>query len=171
MFRIRRLPRSVVLTALLALWPATASAQVGPDRWTPPLPTAAERRAADAASWAAVSLVVFLDARESWRAPDRAHALRMQAARIGVTVGVAELVKRLVHRHRPCAPSCGRDAADQSFYSLHTALAFQSLGGSAASVSVSFAVGTGGLRVAAAKHWLTDVLAGAGAGLAASRLR
>lgn len=137
------------------------------------LPTQAERRMADAVSWGTVLAGVAMDTRTSLRAPDRAHALEREAIRIGVTQGATLLVKVLVHRERPCAPThtCGKSNEHASFFSGHTALAFSTVGGFRASVSVPMASVTGGLRLAANVHWLTDVLAGAGVGLAASRIR
>ena len=92
----------------------------------------------------------------------------MQGARIGVTYGVGLAVKGLTKRDRPCAPDCG---LGDSFYSLHTALPFSAVGGPRLAFVLPFAISTGGLRVAADKHWLTDVLAGAGAGYLASLIR
>ena len=142
------------------------------DKWTPALPTKAERRVADAVSWATAIADVALDAKDSWDSEDRRRAFALQGVRVGVTYGAVFAVKTLVHRKRPCAPtSCGHDNPDFSFYSAHTALAFQTLGGPRLVFSLPLAVSTGGLRVAANKHWLTDVLAGAAIGAATSRIR
>lgn len=157
---------------LIALWLACqpVSAQsVALDKLTPALPTAGERAAADWASWGTALTAVALDTKASWDAPDRLHAFELEGARIGITYGAVFLVKALAHRARPCAPSCGVDNPESSFYSAHTALAFSTLGGS--KWALSLGVTTGGLRVAAGKHWLTDVLTGAFAGWATSRVR
>lgn len=135
------------------------------------LPTAAERRAADVASWVTVGATVTLDTVQAWRSPDRLVALRQEGLRIGVTYAAVFAAKWLIHRDRPCAPDCGHDNAHMSFFSGHTALAFSTVGGPRLSVSIPLAVSTGGLRVAAGKHWPTDVLVGAGVGLLTSRIR
>ena len=76
-----------------------------------------------------------------------------------------EFAERVIERERP-------DGSDRlSFYSMHTAMAFQTLGGPRLAVALPVSVGTGGLRVAAGKHWLTDVLVGAGVGALTSRIR
>lgn len=49
--------------------------------------------------------------------------------------------------------------------------AFAGLGGPRLEFALPLAVSTGGLRVAADKHWLTDVLAGAAVGAITSRIR
>lgn len=159
----------------MILWLFIASSSygqaVGIDKWTPSFPTAGERKAADIASWVTVLTDVALDTRASWQSEDRRRAFLLQGVRIGVTYGAAFPVKKLIRRQRPCAPSCGTDDPSQSFYSAHTALACSTLGGPRMAFSLSLAGGTGGLRVGADKHWLTDILAGCAAGLATSRIR
>lgn len=160
---------SVILAVMLG---GVAHAQSLPiDRLTPPLPTQTERTIADVVSWGTVATTVALDLRESWRADDRAHALKMQAVRLGVVWGSSALVKALVQRERPCAPACGIDRADASYFSAHTAFAFSTIGGPRLSIAVPLSVSTGGLRIAADKHWLTDVLTGAGVGWLTSHIR
>lgn len=161
------------LVLLLSLHAAaSAFAQATPlDRLTPPLPTTGEQRAADLASWGTALATVALDSQASWRCVDRVRCFEMQGLRTGVTYGAVYLVKWAVHRTRPCAPACGSDDPSQSFYSAHTALAFQAIGGPRLAIVLPFAIGTGGLRIAADKHYLTDVLVGAGAGWLTSRIR
>ena len=89
------------------------------------------------------------------RADTRWTCLENEGIRVGLGIGGALLVKRLVHRVRPD----GSD--DKSFFSGHTVLAC------AATVRTKFwalcpAVAYG--RVAANKHWLTDVGTGAAVG-------
>ncbi len=48
---------------------------------------------------------------------------------------------------------------------------FSTVGSSRLAFSLPLAIGTGGLRVAAGKHWVSDVLVGAGVGLLTSRIR
>ena len=138
------------------------------DRLTPSFPSPAAQDAADITSWVTAVAPVIFDFQDAWQQDDRAEALLMQGARIGVTYGVGLAVKKLVDRDRPCAPYCG---LGDSFYSLHTALPFSAIGGPELRFILPFAVSTGGLRIGAKKHWLTDVLAGAGAGYLASRIR
>lgn len=171
--------RTAVLILALLLLPQIVSCQALPvDRLTPPLPNKTARQIADVASWVTSIVPVVLDAKASWNAPERRRAFVLQGARIGVTYAAVFAVKKLVHRSRPCAPDdCGSDDPNFSFYSGHTALPFASmgakpeLGGPRLAVMVPLAVGTGGLRVMAGKHYLTDVLTAAGVGLLTSRIR
>lgn len=161
-----RVIRILFLLACL-FTPLLVHAQALPiDKLTPPLPTASERKIADIASWGTVLAAVALDAKSSWDAPDRKRALILQGTRVGITYGAVFLVKTLIHRERPCAPSssCGTDNPDFSFYSAHTALAFSTIGGPRLAFALPLSIGTGGLRVAGGKHYLSDVLVGAGAG-------
>ncbi len=163
--------RALICVLLLGL-SASAGAQPLPvDRWTAPLPTSDGQRIADVASWVTVATIVALDAQASWREEHRGRAFALQGARLGITSVAALVVKRLVRRTRPCAPACGMDTPDASFFSGHTAIAFTAIGGPRLSISLPLAVGSGGLRIAANKHWLTDVLVGAGVGAAISRIR
>lgn len=161
----------LVLGFLLLVSRPAAGQAVSIDQWTPSLPTSGERKAADVASWVTALADVALDTKVSWDAPDRRRAFVLQGVRIGVTYGAVFAVKSLVHRTRPCAPDCGADNPQWSFYSAHTALAFQSLSGPRLALTLPLAVGTGGLRVAGGKHWLTDVLVGAAVGTVTSRIR
>lgn len=161
-----------ILSCCLSL-PTSARAQAVPipqlptvnlnhvDNLTPMLPTAGERRAADIASWVTVGVALALDARAALKADDEGPLIAA-AERIGINVAVGLLVKHVSHRMRPDGSN------DESFYSMHTALAFSTLQGSGARLvfTLPLAVSSGGLRVAAGKHFLTDVLAGAGVGLA-----
>ena len=139
------------------------------DRLTPALATPAERRAADIASWVTAGVVVGLDFRESWKGGKEERLTFV--ARVGAVYGMTFLLKEVTHRNRPCAPECGVDRPDSSFPSGHTAIVFSTVGGPRLAVTVPLAISTGGLRIAAGKHWLTDTLAGAGIGLLASRIR
>lgn len=146
---------SIILAVLLTA--STVQAQQ--------LPTAGERRAADVASYVTLGTVMALDVRAAWKSQDRAHALQMLGARALVTYAWASIAKGLTQRVRPD----GSDA--QSFYSMHTAMAFQTLGGPRLAFVLPLSGSTGGLRVAAGKHWVTDVLVGAGVGALTSRIR
>lgn len=142
----------VLLVLLLA---APAAAQE-----TQPLAWSDGRRAADWISTGLVAGQLGAETRQAWRAADRRAALGCLGWRVGLTVGVAELTKRLVHRERP-------DGSDRhSFYSEHTALAVVATGWRV-QVSVPVAIGAGYLRMGAGKHYATDVAVGAIAGLVA----
>lgn len=162
--------KPLVLLMLLVAAPAAAQ-PLAVDGLTPSLPNATARTVADVASWGTVAAAELLDTKASWDAPNRLHAFEMQGARVGVTYAAVFAAKLLTHRARPCAPDCGIDNPDYSFFSGHTALAFSTLGGPRLAFSLPLAVSTGGLRVAAGKHYLTDVLAGAAVGALTSRLR
>lgn len=167
--------RIIYSIALAVLLPRLAGAQTSLDRWTPPLPTEGERTAASIASWATLGVALALDAKATIGKCDGQdqcyHAIVTTGLRVGATLGATALVKHLVHRARPCASACGIDSPDTSFFSGHTALAFSTIGGPRLAFSLPLAVGTGGLRVAAGKHWLTDTLVGAGVGALTSRIR
>lgn len=161
----------------ITLLPSLASAQATSlDNLTPALPTAGERKAADIASWATAIAAIALDARASigkCQGQDQCYrALVTTGARVGVVYGSTFLIKKLVSRERPCASyGCGIDNPNYSLPSGHTAIAFSTIGGPGIYFALPLAIGTGGLRIAAGKHYLTDTLAGAGIGLLASRIR
>ena len=126
----------------------------------------------------------------------QAHSAHMLA--LGITLGLTEIVKHAVGRARPYTADCGSDPsrpqcaggsdAHASFYSGHTSMAFTSAGFSCAmhlsrrlyddagadiaacASSIALAAGTGILRVAADRHYLTDVLLGAITGFAVGYL-
>lgn len=115
---------------------------------------AAHRHLADTLSTALLVANVSADITHAWRAPQRARALQHEALRIGATIAVAELTKRLVHRRRP------DDTDAFSFFSEHTAIA-AAAGGWNISISIPLTLGTGYFRMAADKHFPTDVFTGA----------
>lgn len=146
-----------MLGALLLLAAAPARAEQNPLAWASH--GALARHLSDGAVWANITAETVA----SLRANNRGHALGCQALRTGLVVGVAELTKALVHRTRP-------DGSDRkSFFSEHTALAFVNTGWRY-QISVPIALGTGYLRPAANRHYVTDVLVGAGVGVLASRV-
>ena len=76
------------------------------------------------------------------------------AGAYALTFGLSQLVKRLTDRARP-------DGSDNhSFFSGHTSTAFVAVGFCAPLFLIP-AMLVGYLRMAANKHWLTDVAAGA----------
>lgn len=167
----------IIASVIFAVLLGASCAQAQVDGLTPPLPTAGERRAADIASWGTVVAAVALDAHATWKThcedswDECEGAMVRSALRVGLTLGVTQLVKMAVHRQRPCANECGFDSPNSSFYSMHTALAFSTLGGPRLAFALPLSVGTGGLRIAAGKHYLTDVLVGVGVGALTSRIR
>lgn len=111
---------------------------------------------------------------------------------LGMTLVLGELVKEGVARARPyeryceedpTAPGCGNEDAYASFYSLHSGVAFTNAGfscsmhlerhlygdvgadGASCATSLVMASTVAVLRVAADRHYLTDVLVGAGIGM------
>lgn len=135
------------------------------------LPSSSARKVADIASWITVAVPVTFDIKRSFECANQKDCFILQGARVGVTLGVVYLTKWIVKRDRPCAPQCGRDNPHYSFFSGHTAIAFSTIGGTKLNVSIPFAVTTGGLRIAAGKHWISDTLVGAGVGFLTSRIR
>jgi membrane-associated phospholipid phosphatase len=118
---------------------------------------------AETASNIAVYSAIGLDTLHSWRSPDRSNAFACQAIRLGVTIGTAELLKRVVHKERP-------DGSDfKSFPSMHTGVAMASAGWKW-QVGIPLAIGTGVFRMGANKHDIVDVLAGAGIGYLSSHV-
>lgn len=155
----------LVLSLLLTLLPtSTASAQaVKLDSLAPaPLVSHAARTTADIVSTGSVVAALAGDTWRSWHAADRKQAFIHQGERMALTIGAAELVKRLVHRERPL----GQDHL--SFYSEHTAL---TAAASCTSTSGSFLIPITAMgRILSGWHFLTDTLAGAAAGCAAGLL-
>jgi membrane-associated phospholipid phosphatase len=130
---------------------------------TQPAAWSGHRRIADAASTAAVAANVGAELVAAWRAPHRGQALRCEALRHGILLAATEGTKALVHRTRP-------DGSDRkSFYSEHTALAVLDSGWKL-ELSIPIALGAGYGRAAAGKHYTSDILVGAAAGLLAGRI-
>lgn len=112
-----------------------------------------------------VGASILADTIQSFRATDKKTAFEKQALRTTIDTGVAELVKILVHRKRPCYTStCAGDT--QSFYSEHTAIASQT---NSLRIGISLGIATGYFRIAANKHYLTDTIVGLAAGILTSR--
>ena len=107
--------------------------------------------AANIASYIPVAASIVYDSYKSYKSEDRKRAFTFQAAKLGTNLAAAELIKLAVHRCRPDNSDC------KSFPSEHTELTAM---GSSISVSIPLAAGTGYLRMAANKHYLTDVASG-----------
>lgn len=142
-----------------------------------PAPAAAQSldlRAAAALAWPAeqrpvanrISYVTVATAAALPCLVERSRAcLRRELLTVGATVAIAEMTKRLVHRDRP-------DHFDRlSFFSEHTAIAcvagFQS---KRQVLGAILCAATAYLRTAARRHWLSDVLAGAGVGFVVTKV-
>ena len=151
-----RVQTFVLLILCVAVSAAPAAAENNPLAWP------RHRHAAAILSDVAVTAQIGLDTIHSLRAPDRRDSLLKQGLRLGLTIGAAELTKRLVHRTRPD----GTD--DLSFFSEHTAIAAAS-GGWRLSVSIPLTGVTGYGRMAANRHYFTDTLAGAAVGATIGR--
>ncbi|WP_157068721.1 phosphatase PAP2 family protein [Sandaracinus amylolyticus] len=122
--------------------------------------------------------------------PDLAwQASAAYALALGLTLSVGQVIKLGAGRARPYSRECADDPSRpgctdgqdtyQSFYSLHTGVAFTSAGfscamhasrglydddvadGASCAVSVAMATTTGMLRVLSDRHYLSDVLVGA----------
>ena len=165
----RRFRLWILVVAMLLVGGGVQAQSTAFDRLTPALPTANERKAADIASWVTAGVAIGLDFKESWKGGKEERLAFV--AKVGTVYAITFLIKEIAHRKRPCSPECGVDRSDSSFPSGHTAIAFSTMGGPRMAISVPLAVSTGGLRIAAGKHWLTDTLVGAGVGLLASRIR
>lgn len=151
--------RIVLVVLLLVPFVASASAQEPtPFKWAPE-----HRRLAGLISDGLLGVQLTADTIHSLREPDKWVAVRCQSMRYGAVFGSTEAAKRLVHRRRPD----GSD--DKSFFSMHTALAF-SASGWKVEVGIPLGAGVAYGRMAADKHYLTDVIIGAAAGLGAMQL-
>lgn len=142
----------VVLFVLLGLWvarDAAAAEEPTPFQW------ASHQAIPSRISDAAVAVNLGLDA---WQSLVRTDSRRRWgfACRTGLTIGIAEVTKRLVHRTRP-------NGSDRmSFFSEHTALATSSTG-SPLRASLALTVAWG--RQAGGNHFASDVAVGVGVGL------
>ena len=111
---------------------------------------------------------------DGWLGPSR-YSWRERAALTVTGSLITELivqpVKRLVHSERPDGSDC------RSFPSGHTARAFMgaellriAYGGWVPYAGYAVAAATGVMRMAAGRHWFTDVVAGAGIGIFSAQM-
>lgn len=142
---------------MLAVVPAAAQPAIDRairDAVTWPNTTAAERLS-DTLVAAALALPCAIE--------DRAmDCVKKQGIKTAAVLALGETMKRTINRERP-------DGSDrESFFSSHTALACVAGGSSKKRLALGLAMcaGVGYLRMAAKKHWFTDVAAGIGVGLA-----
>lgn len=141
--------RGLLAAALLLSLAVPAAAQDGAIRDA--LRWHAQEHAADLISTALVAAAIA--------APcliDRSVAcVEHEAVRVGLAVGVGSLVKRVVHRPRP-------DGSDnKSYYSLHTSI---TCAATLRTAAWALCPAVGYLRIAADKHWASDVGSGAAIG-------
>lgn len=158
--------RILTLVLVAMLWTSPSHAQsTAFDRLTPPLPTDTERTVADVMSWVTVGVALGLDARQALKSSDPQHQMELFAVRVGTVFISTTIAKEITKRTRP-------DGSDNlSFYSMHTAFAASTFGGPRYVFTLPLTFGSGGLRIAAGRHYLTDVLAGLAVGAMTSRIR
>jgi membrane-associated phospholipid phosphatase len=149
---VRILALSLLLTILLG---APLSAEDNPLKW------ASHRKLADTISTGAVGAQIAGQALTNWNGEHRKHDMLVQGCATGLSILAAELTKQVVHRTRPDGSN------DRSFFSEHTAIATANAGWNLR-ISIPISVGTGYGRMAANKHFATDVLTGAAVGLFAN---
>jgi hypothetical protein len=157
-----------LLTLALLLMPATAYAQPKVDTkaanvlaWPEDKQWLAER-IGDGLAIGSLVLPCLVNAAERSN-PD---CWKDQSIRTGAVLIITETTKRIAQRERP-------DGSDsKSFYSMHTALACVSslnrLEKKQRWIGAALCASVGYLRIAADKHWTTDVLVGGGLGVAAA---
>lgn len=115
------------------------------------------QKAADIISYGTVAANITLDTIHSYRSDDRSRAFTREGLRIGITIGITELIKHNVSKERP-------DGSDfKSFPSEHTALAAATQGWNFyIGIPLTFGTATG--RVVAKRHDIIDVSTGAAIG-------
>jgi membrane-associated phospholipid phosphatase len=135
----------------------------------------------NATLWASVALPIAFLLTADQAEPGRELGLMLESA--AITSALLQVVKHRVNRQRPyaryCELACGHAAGERgsrlSFFSGHAALAFSAAvsAGTIASMrsyphsgwllgsGLALATTTGYLRIAADRHYFTDVLAGA----------
>lgn len=137
------------LVGLFLLVPTLAIAQ--PTRLDPTSLAWSNTRDANILSNVTVGISIGLDTIDSWRSPDRKRAFIKQGERTVIILVATELTKRLTHRTRP------DDSDNLSFFSEHTEFASVN---KRWQISIPLMTSTGYLRMAANKHYLTDVVVG-----------
>jgi membrane-associated phospholipid phosphatase len=148
--------RTIAILLLLAA-PATAGERT-PFLWTPP-----RRPAANGISWGTAIGSVALDTVRSFKSDHRKTALLEQACGLGLAGVAMRTTKHFVDRPRP-------DGSDhRSFYSGHTTYsAVSTRRGFGFGISFLLTVDTAFFRQAAGKHYPSDTIVGALAGVGAA---
>lgn len=153
----------IKLTLILVLFATPVAAEDNPIRWP------SHRPIADWVSTGLVATNVTADVVTAWRAEDRKQAFKGLACRNAIAVGSSELIKLLVHRERP-------DGSDnKSFWSEHSAWSaatarWPKKQGWSVGIGYTIAGGTGYLRGAADRHYLSDIGVGFGVGFIADKV-
>lgn len=144
-----------------------ASAQV--------LPTANEKKAADIASYFTLGAGMALDAKSCMDSVDRKHCFEMMGIRNVVALAATQVIKKVVKRPRPCAPSeCGIDSNDSDVPSGHAWFAFATMNfkeNKGFAVNLSLALGTVAGRKLSNKHDKIGLAAGIAGGILNSFIR
>jgi membrane-associated phospholipid phosphatase len=131
----------------------SAAAETNPLRWRGHEQDA--RRASDFL----VAGAIGVDTVHSLTSNNKVRSLLLQGCRVGLAQGFVTTAKFVVHRTRPD----GSD--DNSFYSGHTTTLMAS--GWRYRIAIPLSVSGGALRMAANRHYATDVLGGMLGGVAA----
>jgi membrane-associated phospholipid phosphatase len=149
----------VLLLILLIAAPAGAGERT-PFLWTPP-----HRHTANAISWGTAIGSVALDTVRSFKSEHRKTALLEQTCGLGVAGLAMRTTKHFVSRMRP-------DGSDnRSFYSGHTTYsAVSARTGYGFGFSVILSIDTAFFRQAAGKHFASDTIVGALAGVGSEAL-
>ena len=119
-------------------------------------------KAANILSNVTIGISIGLDTWDSWKSVDKKRAFIKQGERTIIILGVTEVTKRLTHRTRP------DNSDDLSFFSEHTEFASMNRRWI---ISIPLMSSTGYLRIAANKHYLTDVIVGGVVGSLVNRIR
>jgi hypothetical protein len=148
------------LVGLFILIPSICSAQ--PTSIDPVNLSWKNTRDAQIISNITVGISIGLDTWDSWKSVDRKRAFIKQGERTIILILSDEISKRVFHRTRP-------DGSDNlSFPSEHTGFAAMNRRWE---IQVPMSIGTGYLRIAANKHYLTDVIVGGIVGSLVNRIR
>lgn len=165
---LRVIVSTLLLVVLLVLPGRAQSLPI--DHWTPALSSASGQQTARTVSWVGVGAGIGLKTWDALKAPDRKKALIAEAGGFSLTAASTVILKKLVHRERPCAPGdCGTEEPRASFPSGHVGTACFSIprasGRGLAFIGAAIAVIVAEGRILGNRHWLTDTLAGCANGL------
>jgi membrane-associated phospholipid phosphatase len=145
--------RLILLTVIWGTLAGAASAQVPVD----PAP--------DVVSYATAAINPALGVIDAWRSEHRGCRLAKLALSEVVGNGLTLAIKRVVVSPRPCV-GCAPDGMPSG----HTMNSVLGTGTDHWQLGVAFAIATGGLRQAAHRHTLPQVLVGAGIGVLSESL-
>jgi membrane-associated phospholipid phosphatase len=146
--------RHAFIVSILLTLPIHVAAEKNPFKWSE-----AHQHTAVVLSDVTVFTNLGIQLIEDWRAPNRRHEIACHLLRLVVVSAITRSVKAATHRERP------DHSGDDSFWSGHSSQAFSSTQWMHG-VSFSLATSTAYLRTAGNKHYISDVVVGAGVGLA-----